>query len=104
MLPTQRLATSWCPGATKAEAIAEANAIMGRIGASGVTIEIEAKDKNGAAQSEIDDSTSRIKVYVEVPLDQNSFALAHFTGDKTLSATSTMRFESYDGYYDGSGL
>ena len=92
------------PGATKAEAIAEANAVMGRIGASGVTIEIEAKDANGVAQTEISDSTSRIKVYVEVPLDQNSFALAHFTGDKKLTATSSMRFESYDGYYDGTGL
>ncbi|MFC1758282.1 TadE family protein [Planctomycetota bacterium] len=92
------------PGATKAEAIAQANSVMGRIGAKGVTIDIEAKDKNGTAQAEIDDSTARIKVYVEVPLSQNSFALAHFTGNKTLSATSSMRFESYDGYYDGSGL
>ncbi len=89
------------PGATKADAIARANAVMGRIGARDVEIEIEAKDKDGAVQSEIDDSTARIKVYVEIPLNKNSFALAHFTGNKTLSATSTMRFESYDGYYDG---
>ena len=89
------------PGATKAEAEAEANAVMGRVGASGVSIEIEAKDKDGNVQTEIDDNTARIKVYVEVPLDQNSFVISHFTGDKTLSATSSMRFESYDGYYDG---
>jgi len=89
------------PGATKQEAIDEANSVMGRVGARGVEIEIEAKDKNGAAQAEVSDSTARIKVYVEVPLAQNSFVLSHFTSTKTLSATSTMRFESYDGYYDG---
>ncbi|MCA9212361.1 MAG: pilus assembly protein [Planctomycetales bacterium] len=90
-------------GSTKADAIARANEVMGRIGARGVLIEVEAKDKDGVFQSEIDDSTARIRVYVEVPLNKNSFALAHFTGNKTLSATSTMRFESYDGYYDGGG-
>jgi hypothetical protein len=89
------------PGATKQDAIDEANAVMGRIGARGVTIDIEAKDKDGAAQAEIDDGTARIKVYIEVPLSQNSFVLAHFTSSKTLTATATMRFESYDGYYDG---
>lgn len=81
------------PGATSAEAIDEANRILGFMNTKGAVISINENE-------ELDDDTNLVSVTITVPVAENSFLIPKFTNDIEFSATATMRTERYDGYYD----
>lgn len=81
------------PGATSAEAIDEANRILGFMNTKGAVININENE-------ELDDDTNLVSVTITVPVAENSFLIPKFTNDIEFSATATMRTERYDGYYD----
>ena len=89
------------PGATRAEGVAEANRILGFLGTDGAQVTVVPYDRNGAAQTEIEDDTSSVRVDITIPLGQNCFILSALTQGRNISATTRLAFESYDGYYDG---
>jgi Flp pilus assembly protein TadG len=90
------------PGATKDEATAKASQILNLLAARGAVIEIDAFDKDGNSQSDIADNTATVSVSITIPVSQNSFVLSVFTHNMSITSECSMRFESYDGYYDGS--
>ena len=77
-----------------AQAIAEANRILGFMNTQGATVIVN--EESG----ELDDDSSEISITITVPLNQNSFLVPQFTGDIEFSSTATMRTERYDGFYD----
>lgn len=90
------------PGATIEEGQAEANRILGGFAGQNAKIEIDPIDINGNIQSEIDDFTARVEVTVLVPVKDNLPMLSQFIGgDRVISSTTSLTFESYSGFYDG---
>ena len=83
------------PGATEAEAIAEAQRILNSMGTRGATIVIN--DGQG-----LDENSASVKVQITVPLAANALLTSRFTNDIVLTSESVMRTERYDGYYDPS--
>ena len=73
------------PGATAAEAIAEANRILGAVSARGASVTIDPPT--------IDRSTTQVTVDVSVPMDQNAIIIPRFTGATTMQSSATMRTE-----------
>lgn len=73
------------PGATAAEAIAEAQRLMSAIGTRGTTVSV-----NPPA---ITPATTQVTVTVRVPLDRNSLVVPKFGRGKEIEATSTLRTE-----------
>lgn len=90
-------ATRHCivPGATAAEAEAEAMRMLSAMGTQDVSIVIN--DGNG-----LDENSSAVSVRITVPIASNALLASQFTGELTLEAESTMRTERYDGFYDAS--
>ena len=86
--------TSIVEGATRAEALEEANRILARLGTKGANIEVN--DGN-----EIDSSTSQVTVFVEIPLEENSFFFPLAYAGKYVNAECTLNTERYKGYYSG---
>lgn len=88
-------ATRHCmvPGATAAEAQAEASRILSGMGTKGAVITIN--DGSG-----LDDDSSEVKVHISVPISENALFAPKFTGDISFTATTTMRTERYDGFFD----
>jgi Flp pilus assembly protein TadG len=73
------------PGATAAEAIAKANAILNAVGARGAKINITPAD--------ITNSTTQVTVAVDVPMSSNALVVPRFTSTTTLHSSSTLRTE-----------
>ena len=80
-------------GATNQEGIAEAERILGRIGAQGVTIDV-----NEGVDFDID--TDVVTVRIEIPMQDNAFFFPMFYEDKMIVAESSMRTERYNGFYN----
>jgi Flp pilus assembly protein TadG len=79
-------------GATTAEATNRAKQILGLIGTRGVTVSIN----DGAGLT----ATSQVvKVSVNVPLTQNSLVLPWLFYGKQLKASTELKTERYNGFY-----
>ena len=93
-------------GAKVQEGIDKANEIMGRLGASNVTVTINGSDgsadQDGNVIGEIANNTMEVTCDISFPLKDNSIIIpAYVVGDTTISATMSVRTERYRGYYDG---
>ena len=88
------------PGAKKQEAIDEANRLLALLGTRGAIVNVQPFDSAGE-QEEISDKTRRVVVDIVIPISQNSLFVARYTGGRYIATTSSLTFESYDGYYDG---
>lgn len=73
------------PGATSAEAIAEANRLLDIVWARGAQVTV--------TPATITDDTEEVTVSIDVPLNQNGLILPRFTSNKWLSSESTLRTE-----------
>lgn len=73
------------PGATSADAIGEAQRLLGILGARGANVTI--------TPATITSATEEVTVNVSVPLDQNGWVVPHFTAGRTLTSQSTLRTE-----------
>ena len=73
------------PGATAAEATAKANSIMAAVGSRVATVTVTPT----ALGPEVD----TINVKIDVPLNQNGWIAPKFTGNRTLTAQSTLKTE-----------
>ncbi len=73
------------PGATAADATAEANRLLNVVGARGARVAI-----NPARITRLTDAVS---VTIDIPLDQNGWVVPRFTSGRTLTSTSTLRTE-----------
>lgn len=89
------------PGAIKAEGVAEANRLLAVMGTQNANVVVEAYDADGL-QSEISDFTRRVTVRIDIPIADNGLMASMYAGDRMISSTATLTFESYEGYYDGS--
>ncbi len=87
-------------GAKKQEGIEEANRLLALIGTRGATVAVHAFDTAGE-QAEISDKTRRVVVDITIPISRNALLAPMYTGDRQITTTSSLTFESYDGYYDG---
>ena len=84
------------PGATSAEATAEANRILGVLGTRGAVVTVN----DGA---EIDQDTDIVEVSITVPMDDNALIVpALFVGGREFQAEVRMATERYDGFFDPS--
>ncbi|QDS92319.1 TadE-like protein [Roseimaritima multifibrata] len=86
--------TAMVPGGTEADAITEANRVLGIMNTQNATITVN--DGGGLTTD-----SREIHVTVSVPISDNALFVPMFTGDKTLEATASMRTERYDGFYNG---
>ena len=73
------------PGATAAEAIAEAERIMSAIGTRGATVTVDPPT--------LAPETTQVTVTVRVPLDRNSMVIPKFGRGKEIESNSTLRTE-----------
>ncbi|MGL4512698.1 MAG: TadE/TadG family type IV pilus assembly protein [Lacipirellulaceae bacterium] len=73
------------PGATAAEAIAEANRLLSVVATRGARVTV-----NPAVLA---NDTNQVTVTVAIPLDQNGWVVPRFTRSQTLQARSTLRTE-----------
>lgn len=73
------------PGATAAEAIAEAERIMTVIGARGATVTV--------TPATLTPETTEVTVTVTVPLDRNSLVIPKFGRGREIESNSTLRTE-----------
>lgn len=73
------------PGATAADVIAEANRVLGIVGARNVNITVN--------PPVIDESVDRVTVSVDVPMNRNSLVMSKFMTNATLHSESTLRTE-----------
>lgn len=77
------------PGATRDEAIGEADRIMGALLAGGYTIDV----------GEINSSSNEVSVTVSVDFDEVALFSPMFLKDATIESTATMSTERYAGFY-----
>jgi Flp pilus assembly protein TadG len=73
------------PGATAAEAIAEAERILGVVGTRGATVTVD--------PAALGPETSTVTVRVVVPVDRNALLTPRFTGGRRIETRSTLRTE-----------
>ena len=73
------------PGATAAEAVAEANRILGAVGTRGASVTV--------SPATIETDTTEVTVEITVPVDSNSLVVPAFTGGRNIQAKSTLRTE-----------
>lgn len=73
------------PGATAAEARAEANRIMSIVGTRGASVTI--------TPSAISNATQSVQVSIRVPCNQNGLVLSRFLRDATFDASAAMLTE-----------
>ncbi|MEM8946422.1 MAG: TadE family protein [Planctomycetota bacterium] len=73
------------PGATAAEAVAEANRIMNITGARGTRVTVN--------PANLGPDTTQITVTVDVPMDQNGIVTPAFTSGQTMTSQATLRAE-----------
>ncbi len=91
------------PGSTieEAEAIVAQKLGLLRTVVDNVTVTV--RNKTGP-QTQIDDFTTSITVKVDINLYENTFMISPYFAGKKFSSETTMAFESYDGFYDGSSF
>lgn len=77
--------TAMVPGATAAEAIAEANRVLNIIGARSASVTV--------TPSVITTDTQSVTVEIDIPLDQNGWVAPKFTAGDILHSESTLRTE-----------
>lgn len=90
------------PGSKISEAEAEADKYLNYLGGRSKTLTVQAFDQNGDVQTEINDFTSRVQVDIEVPIRSSVMLLSRFFGNRTITSSTSLTFESYSGFYDGS--
>lgn len=73
------------PGATAAEAISEAQRILGVVGTRDATVTVD--------PPVITPETSAVTVNVTIPIDRNALVVPRFTGGRQIRASSTLRTE-----------
>ena len=81
------------PGATEAEAEAEALRILNAMGTKDVNVVIN----EGFG---LDENSSEVRVRITIPISSNALLTSKFTGEMTLSTEAVMKTERYDGFYD----
>ena len=81
------------PGATVAEAKAEARRILRSMGTKGAAIVINGDDT-------LDESSHEVAVTITIPIAKNSLLIPKITGNIEVVATATMRTERHDGRYE----
>jgi len=77
------------PGATEAEAVAEADRIMSAMVANGYTVDV----------SSLDSESGEISVTIAVDLTEVALFAPYFLPDSDLVTVANMRTERYDGFY-----
>ena len=92
-------------GATVADGINTANAILGRIGNVNADITINGADgsldADGNTIGEIQDADRTVQVQIIIPLAENTLILpGNFFGDRSVGAQVTLRTERYNGFFD----
>ncbi len=92
------------PGAKIQEAQTEADRYLNYLGGRTKTVTVEARDSAGVLQDEINDFTARVHVAIEIPVGSNVLLLSRFFGNYTIQSSTTLTFESYSGFYDGSSF
>lgn len=90
------------PGATIAEAEAEAEKYLNYLGGRTKTLTVNVFDANGDLQDEINDFSSLVQVQVQIPIRSNVMLLSRFFGNRNINSSCSLTFESYSGFYDGS--
>ncbi len=73
------------PGASAAEAISEAERLLGAIGTRGATVSVD--------PAIIGPATTQVTVSVSVPLDRNALLTPRFVGGRHIETRSTLRTE-----------
>lgn len=73
------------PGATAAEAIAEANRFLNIAGARGATVTVN--------PATLGPNTNQITVTIDVPMSQNGWITPKFTATQNMRAVSTLKAE-----------
>lgn len=73
------------PGASAEDAIAEADRLLGVVGARGAVVNVDPR--------RITADTRSVTVSVDVPMNRNSLVVSRFTNDAVLRSRSTMRTE-----------
>jgi len=73
------------PGATASEATVKAQALLNIVGARGATISI--------TPASVTNSTTQVKVAIDVPMNKNGLITPRFTGKTTLHSEATLRTE-----------
>jgi len=73
------------PGATAAEAVAEANRILSIAGTRGATVTVN--------PATLGPNIDNITVTIDVPMGQNGWITPRFTGSRTMRAESTLKTE-----------
>lgn len=81
--------TVMVPGATRQEAIAEADRIMGSLLPGGYTIDV----------GDINNSSTEVSVTVAVDFDEVALFAPMFLQGATIESTATMSTERYAGFY-----
>jgi Flp pilus assembly protein TadG len=77
--------TAMVPGATAAEARAEATRLLNIVGARGATITVTPET--------LDSSVGEVNVTIDVPMNLNGWIAPRFTRTSVIHATSTLRTE-----------
>ena len=78
------------PGATDAEALAEADRIMSSMMDTGYTVDVSA----------LDSDSTELTVTISVDLDQVALFTPMFLPNSTISTQAHMHTERYDGFYE----
>ncbi|WP_425396254.1 TadE/TadG family type IV pilus assembly protein [Aeoliella sp.] len=73
------------PGATAAEAIAEAERIMSVVGARGTQVTVDPPN--------LGPDSTEVTVSVVIPVDDNALVTPKFTGGRQIESSSTLRTE-----------
>lgn len=85
--------TCMVDGASTSDAMNSANEILGLLGTRGAVVTIN----GGAGLSEASQS---IRVSIDIPLSQNSLVMPLLFSSKHILATTELKTERYDGYFD----
>ncbi len=80
-------------GASTSDATNSANDVLRLLGTNGAVVTIN----DGNALSEASQS---IKVTIDIPISQNSLVMRCLFSNKHIIATTELKTERYDGYYD----
>ncbi len=80
-------------GANENDAIAVANAVIGRVGARNAQINVN----NGES---IDFDTDVVTVEITIPMEDNSFFFGSFYEGREIRATVSLNTERYTGYFN----
>jgi Flp pilus assembly protein TadG len=80
--------TAMVPGASAADAVAKANAILSVVKARNATVTV--------TPTVITQATDHVTVAIDVPMNSNALVIPRFTGTKTIHCSATLRTERVD--------